>query len=264
MQFLQEVTLSQLILGGLDFYIAWLLVCAVLKLLQTNIRAVQIVKGVFVICFLNLLSQFLELSLISVLIEDVMTWGIIAIVIIFQPEIRTGLEQMGRKSAIKKEGQLSKGAAWVSELSDAVKVLSEERTGALIVLENRVSLMELSELATPLDAIITSELLRTIFRNKTPLHDGAVIIRDAKIACAGAILPATTRDDLPQTTGTRHRAAIGVSEMSDSVTIVVSEETGQISITSGGKIERYEKHFHFEQALKKVLETGGEKDEEEI
>ena len=256
MQFLQDITLSQLILGGVDFYIAWLLVYAVLKLLQTNIRAVQIVKGVFVICFLNLLSQFLELSLISVLIEDVMTWGIIAIVIIFQPEIRTGLEQMGRKSAMKRDGQLRREAAWVSELSEAVKILSEERTGALIVLENTVPLMELSELATPLDAIVTSELVRTIFRNKTPLHDGAVIIRDAKIACAGAILPATTRDDLPQTTGTRHRAAIGVSEMSDSVTIVVSEETGQISITNGGKIERYEKHFHFEQALKKILETG--------
>ena len=257
MQILQEISWAQCLLQVLDFYIAWLLVCAVLKLLQTNIRAIQIIKGVFIICFLNLLSQTLELTLISVLIKDVMTWGILAIVIIFQPEIRTGLEQMGRKSAIKKSDAWRRETAWVSEVLETVKILAEDRTGALIVVENQVPLLELSEIATPLDSILTSESLRTIFRDKTPLHDGAVIIRDGKVACAGAILPVTNQDQLPQSLGTRHRAAIGVSEMSDSLTIVVSEETGQISITNAGKIERFEKYFHFEQAFKKWLETGG-------
>ena len=230
--------------------------------MQANIRAVQIAKGVFIICFLNFLSQFFELTLVSVLIEDVMTWGIIAIVIIFQPEIRTGLEQVGRKSGIKKVGSGGKDTPWISEVSDAVKYLAEERTGALIVLENKVALSEIIGLATPLDSVITSELLRTIFRNKTPLHDGAVIVREGRIACAGAILPATTREDLPQTTGTRHRAAIGVTEISDSISIIVSEETGRISIANGGQIESFEKHFHFEQALRALLTTEVASDEE--
>ena len=257
MNFFQQLTIPQWVLMVIDLYIAWVLVYAVLKLLQTNVRAIQIVKGIILLYVLNLMSQFFELSVISVLIDDVMTWGIVAIIIIFQPEIRTGLESVGRKGGIIQKVPLSRGEQWVSELLEAVKILADERTGALIVLENQVSLREISELATPLESIITSELLRTIFRNKTPLHDGAVIIRDGEIACAGAILPATTRDDLPQTTGTRHRAAIGVSEMSDSLTIVVSEETGQISMAFGGNLERYDKYFHFEQAFKQMLELGG-------
>lgn len=240
------------ILFVLDFYLAWLLMYIILKLIKANTRAVQIVKGVILICSLNLASQMLDLELLNTLTGEIMTWGIVAMIIVFQPEIRSGLEQLGRNSALRSnEVKISDDLAHT--LTQTLKDFSKEKTGALIVIERQINLDEFIQTGTPLQSIITDELLKTIFMLKTPLHDGAVFIRNQKIWCAGAVLPVTQQENLPQTMGTRHRAALGISEISDSIVLVVSEETGKLSIVREGKIESFEKGFEFEQALRKIL-----------
>lgn len=236
----------------LDFYLGWLLMYIILKLIKANTRAVQIVKGVILICSLNLASQLFDLETLNMLTGAIMDWGIVAMIVVFQPEIRTGLERLGRNRAFRStESKISHDLA--HQLTQTLKDFSKEKTGALIVIEGDITLDEFIQTGTPLQSIITDELLKTIFMLKTPLHDGAVFIRNEKIWCAGAVLPVTQQEELPQTMGTRHRAALGISEISDCVVLVVSEETGKLSIAQSGKIESYEKRFEFEQALRKIL-----------
>lgn len=168
--------------------------------------------------------------------------GIIAIVIVFQPELRRGLEYMGRGRLVNNpfgHMNLEESKKIIKEIVDTVKRCSESRTGALIVIERQVSLSEYAETGTILNADISSQLLCNIFYEGAPLHDGAVIIRGKEIYAAGCILPLTEDKGMNRDLGTRHRAAVGISEVSDAITLVVSEETGVISVTKNGSIKRF-------------------------
>lgn len=237
----------------LDFAMAWVVVYSALGLIKANSRSIQIIKGVLMVYVLNVTATIFDMEILSVLTKDVITWGIIAIIIVFQPEIRKGLEQLGRGKGILKRGKDQASLNEMEEILEAVESLSKSKTGALMVFEGKISLDEYSESATPIQSVITSELIETIFFPNTPLHDGAMIIRRGDILCAGAILPSTTRTDLNQTVGTRHRAAIGITEISDCIVVVVSEETGLISIAKEGEIQRFSKVFEFEKVLREYL-----------
>lgn len=236
-----------------DFYLAWLLLFNILKLIKANTRAVQIVKGVILIFSLNLMSELFDLTLLNKLTGEIITWGLLVLIIVFQPEIRSGLEQIGRKS-VKKYSKENLNADFVHELTQTISFFSKEKTGALIVLERNINLEEFIKTGTPMQSILSDELLKTIFMLKTPLHDGAVFVRNQKIWSAGCVLPVSKQNDLPQTMGTRHRAALGISEISDCIVLVVSEETGKMSLVSKGNIHSFEKIFAFEQKLRELLE----------
>ena len=237
----------------LDFAIGWFVVYSALSLIKGSSRSIQIVKGVLMVYLLNVAAAVFNMEILSVLTKDVITWGIIAIIIIFQPEIRKGLEQLGRGKGLLKKTKEQASLNEMDELFEAVERLSKSKTGALIVFEGKITLDEYAESATPIQSVITSELIETIFFPNTPLHDGAMIVRDGNILCAGAILPSTTRTDLSQTVGTRHRAAIGITEVSDSIVVAVSEETGLISIAKDGEIQRFSKMFEFEKKLREYM-----------
>lgn len=242
----------------LDFAIGWFVVYSALSLIKGSSRSIQIVKGVLMVYLLNVAAAVFNMEILSVLTKDVITWGIIAIIIIFQPEIRKGLEQLGRGKGLLKKTKEQASLNEMDELFEAVERLSKSKTGALIVFEGKITLDEYAESATPIQSVITSELIETIFFPNTPLHDGAMIVREGNILCAGAILPSTTRTDLSQTVGTRHRAAIGITEVSDSIVVAVSEETGAISIAKDGEIQRFSKMFEFEKKLREYMKPKNE------
>ena len=176
-----------------------------------------------------------------------------AIIIIFQPEIRSGLEQIGRNSTLNREQNKFVEHDVISILANSVEFLAKRRIGALIVIERGVKLDEFITPSTIIDGEISQELLTTIFVPTTPLHDGAIMIREEKLYCAGAYLPSTRREDINKSFGTRHRAAIGISEISDSVTLVVSEETGRYSIAYKGELKVYDRIDAFKNDLKQYL-----------
>jgi diadenylate cyclase len=203
-------------------------------------RAVQLLKGILLILLLIPISSLLELTMLKWILEKTITIGVLSIIIIFQPEIRRALEHLGRSAfndihILEDEEAMEK---IVTEVAEAVESLSKERTGALIVIENRTGLGEVIGTGTILDAVVSSALLQNIFVVNTPLHDGATIIRNDKIAAAGCFLPLTSNDSISKSLGTRHRAAIGISENSDALTIIVSEETGTISLAVNGRLTR--------------------------
>lgn len=207
-------------------------------------RAEQLFKGVVILLIATQLSGIFKLHALYWILVKILEVGFILPFIIFQPELRAGLEHIGRKTSIKGLGSQSKTGESeirqknIKEILDAVYDLSSRRVGALIVLEAETKLNEISDTGTKLDAKISMQLLCNIFVPNSPLHDGAVVIRDYKIKSAACFLPLTQRKDLSKDLGTRHRAAIGVSEISDSLTLIVSEETGGVSIARLGKIYR--------------------------
>jgi diadenylate cyclase len=203
-------------------------------------RAVQLLKGILLIILLIPVSTFLKLTMLKWIVEKTITIGVLSIIIIFQPEIRRALEHLGRSAfndihILEDEEAMEKV---VSEVCEAVENLAKEKTGALIIIENRTGLGDVIATGTRLDAIVSSALLQNIFVVNTPLHDGATIIRNDKIISAGCFLPLTSNDNLSKSLGTRHRAGIGISENSDALTIIVSEETGTISLAVNGKLTR--------------------------
>ena len=205
-------------------------------------RAQQLVKGLLVLVITFLLSDILHLYTLNWLLKGTMTMGVIALVVVFQPELRRGLEYVGRSKLSKNTfGQVDKTKA--KEITDefvkAVSSFSESRTGGLIVIEQEVSLTDITETGTIVDADISAQLLGNIFYEGAPLHDGAVIIRGDRIYAAGCVLPLTANKNLNKNLGTRHRAGIGITENSDAITLIVSEETGVISVASGGKLKRF-------------------------
>jgi len=235
----EEFNLVNLLMVALDVYFVWLIIYYLLKLIKANVRAIQIMKGLIFVYLLNFLSSWLNLQTLNWLITNVIDWGILAIIIIFQPEIRGGLEQVGRNSLISRGQNLVKEEGIAVILTQSIEFLAKRRIGALIVIEKEVKLDEFITPSTLMDSELSKELLTTVFIPTTPLHDGAVIIRDNKLYCAGAYLPSTRREDISKDLGTRHRAAIGVSEISDSVTLTVSEETGRFSIALNGELKVY-------------------------
>lgn len=207
-------------------------------------RAWALFKGIAFVFIFYLVSYFFGLNTILWLIERIISVGIIAVVVIFQPELRKALEQLGRKKFFS--GMFNENSAesarfsdkTVNELVKAAYELGKTKTGALIVIEQEVTLSDFENTGIPVDAIITSQLLINIFEHNTPLHDGAVIVRGDRVVSATCYLPLSDNMDISKELGTRHRAAVGVSEVTDSFTIIVSEETGAVSVAIGGKIIR--------------------------
>lgn len=205
-------------------------------------RALQLVKGIVILVAVFLLSSVLNLSLLNSLLKSVVTVGMFAIVVIFQPELRRGLEKVGQKSFLGpqlKSIDKDKALSIVSELTEAIGELSATRTGGLIAIERNIKLNDLIETGSVVDANITSRLLGNLFYEGSPLHDGAVIIREDRILAASCVLPLTEKQNIGGNLGTRHRAALGLSEVSDALVIVVSEETGAISIAQNGMLKRF-------------------------
>jgi diadenylate cyclase len=210
--------------------------------LTKETRAYQVLKGIGMLFLASAASQLLGLTTLRWLLDSVITSGIVVIVILFQPELRRALEQLGRGRIF--EGNLlnpitPESGMIISEMSRAILNMSKKRIGALIVVEQRTGLGDIIATGTRVDGLISCALLENIFEPNTPLHDGAVIVRDGRIASAGCFLPLTDDITLSRDLGTRHRAALGISAVSDSVTIVISEETGIISFARDGKLVRY-------------------------
>jgi diadenylate cyclase len=203
-------------------------------------KAVQLINGIFVILILKGVSEFLGLHTLLWLIDQVIDYGLLAIIIIFQPELRRALEQIGRGKIFtrvrqKAEEQQEK---MVEAIVKASEYMAKRRIGALISIEQETGLTDYIETGIPLNSQVSSELLINIFIPNTPLHDGAVIISNNKIAAAACYLPLSESPFLSKELGTRHRAALGISEVTDSITIVVSEETGKISLAKNGELHR--------------------------
>ena len=220
----------------IDISLVWLLIYFVLKNLKNNIKMVLLFKGVLIVIIIKLLSDYLNLTTIGLLLEYVIEWGPLALIIIFQPEIRNILEHLGRKQLLGRHKilTLDEREKLVYEIMNAVDYLRKARIGALIVIERDISLNEYIQRSKAIYADISSELLISIFFPRNPLHDGGVIIQGNKITSAGAVFPISLNSKINKRLGTWHRAALVISEESDCIALVVSEETGKISIAIGG------------------------------
>ncbi len=205
-------------------------------------RAEQLVKGIVVLLVATKASEWLKLYTTNWILEKTMTVGVIALLIVFQPELRRGLEYIGRSKFLSKsfiEIEEENISEIIEELIEAAASLSRQKIGALIVFEKDTGLNEVIETGTDINGKVSSGLLINIFIPNTPLHDGAVIVKENIIKAAGCLLPLTENPSLSKDLGTRHRAALGMTERSDSMALVVSEETGAISVANNGKLSRY-------------------------
>ncbi|MFT9005286.1 MAG: diadenylate cyclase CdaA [Liquorilactobacillus hordei] len=222
----------------IDILVVWYVIYKLMMLLRGT-KAVQLFKGVIIIVLIKLISWFFDLQMVSWVTDQIINWGFIAIIIIFQPEIRRGLEHLGRGSVFfhnRKQNENERNM--IKSLDSAIQYMSKRRIGALITIQKNTGLEDYVETGIRLDADITGALLINIFIPNTPLHDGAVIIKENKIAVAAAYLPLSESNLIPKALGTRHRAAVGISEVTDALTIVVSEETGGVTITKNNELLR--------------------------
>ncbi|WP_416197436.1 MAG: diadenylate cyclase CdaA [Sporanaerobacter sp.] len=241
MQYLKELFLNIRIRDIIDILIVAFAFYKLFMLIRET-RAEQLTKGILVLFVATKISEWLELYTVYWILEKTMTVGVLAILIVFQPELRRALEYLGRSRFFTKSFMEIKDENVnenVDEIVDAVASLSRQKIGALIVMERETGLNEVVETGTRIDGKISSGLLINIFIPNTPLHDGAVVIKEDTIKAAGCFLPLTDNMSLSKELGTRHRAALGVSEKSDCLAIVVSEETGAISIAENGSLARY-------------------------
>ena len=204
-------------------------------------RAEQLAKGLLVFMLLLLGSWAFDLYTVHWLLSSVMTVGLVALVVIFQPELRRGLEYLGRSKLSRVFSQVDKEEAKhiIGEFVRAIESMSSSRTGALIVIERETQLNDIIETGTVIDAEISEQLIGNIFYEGSPLHDGALIVRGDRLRAAGCVLPLTQNKELSKELGTRHRAGIGITENSDAMSLIVSEETGVISIAQNGRLTRF-------------------------
>lgn len=216
----------------IDISLVWLMFYYLLKNLKNNIKLVLIFKGAALLIAIKIISNLLDLYTIGMLLEYVISWGPLALIIIFQPEIRNILESIGRSQLLGRHKVLTvdEREKVVFEIVSAVEYLKRNRIGALIVIERNVSLQDYIAPATKIYSDITAPLLEAIFFPNNPLHDGGVIIQGDKLTCAGAVFKTSMNPNVSKKLGTRHRAALGVAEETDAIALVVSEETGRISI----------------------------------
>ncbi len=230
-------------------------------------RGGQLVKGLLILFAAYLLSRWFGLVTVRWLLTRVMEWGVIALAVIFQPELRRALERIGRSKlgqfglASKTDDELIKAS--IDSICMAVQTMHDQKIGALVVFERTTSLGDIINTGTVINAESSSQMVGNIFYPKSPLHDGALIVRNGKLVAAGCILPLTSNPNLNAQLGTRHRAAIGMSEVSDAVVLVVSEETGKISLVQNGTIERgYDQIRLREELYRLILQNEQEQKEE--
>jgi diadenylate cyclase len=221
-----------------DISLVWLVFYLILKNIRNNVKLSLLFKGVAFVIILKIVSDLCGFTTIGVLLEYIIQWGPIALIVIFQPEIRTILEQLGRSQLLGRHKVLTvdERERMVYEVINAVDYLRKERIGALIVIERDISLGNYIDRAKKLYADLTSDLLIAIFYEGNPLHDGGVIIQGDRITCAGAVFPTSSSQKINKRLGTRHRAALGLAEETDAICIVVSEETGRISVALKGEL----------------------------
>ncbi len=221
-----------------DISLVWLIFYFILKNIKNNVKLSLIFKGLLFIIILKIASEWFGFITVGYLLDYIIQWGPVAIIIIFQPEIRTILEQLGRNQLLGRHKTLTvdERERLVYEMINAIDYLRKERIGALIVIERDVSLGNYIDKAKKIYADLTSDLLIAIFYEGNPLHDGGVIIQGNRITCAGAVFPTSSSPKLNRRLGTRHRAALGLAEETDAICIVVSEETGRVSIALKGEM----------------------------
>jgi diadenylate cyclase len=246
-----------------DVMIVGYVIYKAIKLIRET-RAEQLIKGIVILLVVTQLSDWLKLNTINFILRNTMQVGVLALLVVFQPELRRALEQMGRSrfgnmfnfEEYNTEGNI---AMAIEEIAKAVHTLSQNRIGALMVIERYTKIGDIIRTGITMDSLISAELLVNIFIPNTPLHDGAVIIRENKIKAAACFLPLTQNQNLSKELGTRHRAALGISENSDAVVIVVSEETGKISVALDGDLTRNLTIETLKKALNKTLQTNRDK-----
>ena len=224
-----------------DILLVAFVIYTIIIMIQTT-GAVRIAKSIIIILILSGLTQILNMYLMNYLLDKILEIGLIALVIMFQPELRRMLEKLGSKSLreiLSMKEQQREIDRVISQTVAACEIMSKERTGVLIVFERSASTIDYQKTGTVLDAEVSSELLRNLFFTKAALHDGAVIIRNERIAAAGCVLPLTQNRNISSDLGTRHRAAIGMSEATDAVVVSVSEETGTMAVAIGGMLKRH-------------------------
>ena len=231
-------SITTFIKNFIDILLVWAMLYYILKNLRKNVKMVLLFKGILIILALKIISDILGLVTIGFLLDYIIEWGPIALIVIFQPEIRNVLEQLGRSQLLGRHKVLTvdEREKMVYEIISALDYLKKSRIGALIVLERDNSLNDYIEKSKKLYADISSDLLISIFFPNNPLHDGGVIIQGDKITSAGAVFPTSDNLKISKRLGTRHRAALGISEEMDCISIVASEETGRLSLAIGGEL----------------------------
>ena len=234
-----DLTVLDLVINAVDILLVWFVVYKLITVIRGT-KAVQLLKGIFVIVIVRGLSELLGFNTLAWMMEQVMLWGVLGVIIIFQPELRRALEQLGRGKLFAR-GNLQEDEErdrLVEAVTKSVSYMAKRRIGALITFEKETGMGDYIETGIPMDSHLTSELLINLFIPNTPLHDGAVIIQKNRIGAAACYLPLSESPFISKELGTRHRAALGVSEVTDSITVVVSEETGAISVTTNGELQR--------------------------
>lgn len=224
----------------IDIAIVVFIVYYFFKLIKQT-RAEQIVKGILILFLLLIISNVFNMVILKFLLTNLMTYGTLLLIVVFQPELRSAFEKIGRSSKISNVFEVEDDILIkhsITEIVKAVEIMSLKKIGVLIVIEGNTKVSEVLKEGINLSAKVSSELLQNIFMPRTPLHDGAVIIDKSEILAAKCILPLASENTVEKKLGTRHRAAVGITEISDALVIVVSEETGIISIAEGGKLKR--------------------------
>ena len=243
---------------AIDIFLLTLILFFIYRFIRDR-RAVKLLVGLGVVFLVSVISETFELNALHFLLGDFRQVGLIAVLILFQPELRSVLEKVGGTplsglhNITADARDVATTNAEIDAICTAVADLSREKVGALLVLERTTKLGEYIKSGVYVDATISPHIVRNLFFNKAPLHDGAVIIRDGRICAAGCFLPLSTQEDINKDLGTRHRAAIGMSEISDAVVIVVSEETGNISLSINGSLERNFNYSSLKQRLSTLL-----------
>lgn len=225
----------------IDILLVALLIYSVINLIRTT-SAARIAKAIIIVILITFLTEILNLHTANYVMSNVLEIGIVALVIVFQPELRRMLEKLGGRSFKELVGRGTVAADaedMIKQTVEACRIMSQERVGALIVMERDNSLEQICKSGTTVDAVVSQELIRNIFFPKASLHDGAIVISGDRILSAGCVLPLSENRQLSTDLGTRHRAGVGMSEISDALVIIVSEETGTISVADGGMLKRH-------------------------
>ncbi|SDC24505.1 diadenylate cyclase [Pelagirhabdus alkalitolerans] len=222
-----------------DIALVWYVFYKLIMLLRGT-KAIQLLKGIFVVFIIYLVSYFLNLQTVQVMIEQIIVWGPLAVIILFQPELRRALEQIGRGSFFSRNRRSEEEIfnQTIEAIVKSCKYMGKRRIGALITIERETNMGDYVQTGIPINGQLTNQLLTNIFVPNTPLHDGAVIINQNEIVAAACYLPLSESPFISKELGTRHRAAMGISEVSDAITIIVSEETGNISLTRNAELYR--------------------------